>query len=190
MARMTTGKDSKQDYRTTKQLIEAIEARFGKITVDLAADFTNKVADLYFCAPDTPGITGPDALLGCLGVDCLVQDWTAWQHKHLGLYFDNCPFNSIMPFSNKHREEMVRGAETLLLIPDDATKAYMANVIGHADVYRLVGRVPFKINQETGQKESFPKDCAICHYKPNNDRPKYYFWDWKRNKILHTFIIE
>lgn len=185
MARMTTGKDSKQDYKTPKELIAAAEARFGKISIDLAADHTNKVADLYLCSPEDLFSHGE----GLLGRDCLEADWVAFQAQFPGMLWDNCPFNSIPDFSLKHKEEMKKGAESLLLIPDDATKAYMANVIGHADVYRLVGRIPFKIDPVTGKKEVFPKDCCIAHYRPGNDRPKYSFWDWRKNLIVHTFDV-
>lgn len=195
MARMSTGKDSKQDYKTPRNLIEAIEVRFGKISVDVAADFSNKVADLYFCEPngdirDLMGISSKEKGDGLLAVDCLSQDWVWWQTQHPGLFFDNPPFKKIPEFSCKHKEEMVRGCSSLLLIPDDATRAYVNNVLGHADIYRLVGRVPFKVDPVTGNKEVFPKDCAICHFYPGNDSPKYCFWDWRNNKILHEFRIE
>ena len=183
MARMTTGKDSKQDYKTPKELISACEARFGKISVDLAADAQNKVCKAYFCAPGT--ILHSE---GAIGEDSLAYDWSPMTIDCDDFLFLNPPFRMIPEFSKKFKEEAVKGAKGLFLIPDDATKAYMANVIGHADVYRLVGRVPFKVNED-GTKESFPKDCCIAHYYPGNDRPKYCFWDWKKNRIIHEFSI-
>jgi hypothetical protein len=184
MARVSSGTNSKQDYKTPKNLIEACEARFGKITVDLAADAHNRVCKAYFCAPET--LDNSD---GLIGVDSLAYDWAPMTVDCGDFLFSNPPFRKIPEFSSRFKEESVKGAKGLLLIPDDATKAYMGNVIGHADVYRLVGRVPFKVNED-GTKESFPKDCCVAHYYPGNDRPKYVYWNWKRNRIIHSFYLE
>lgn len=49
--RVTSGEDSKQDYQTPNDLIESIEARFGRIKFDLAAHRLNKRHPRYF-APE------------------------------------------------------------------------------------------------------------------------------------------
>jgi hypothetical protein len=47
-ARVSTGKDSKQDYRTPDDLFEVVNRRFGPVIFDLAAHAANKRHPRYF----------------------------------------------------------------------------------------------------------------------------------------------
>ena len=56
-ARISTGKDNKQDYATPADFMAAVTARFGPIAFDLAAHASNAKSPNYF-APVT-GRDGP-----------------------------------------------------------------------------------------------------------------------------------
>jgi DNA N-6-adenine-methyltransferase (Dam) len=186
MARISSGKNSKQDYQTPKALIEAVKKRFGPITLDLAARGYNKVCDRYI-APNTAVMdeeefSEQERLIDkdAFAINSLAQDW-AKLHKELGgTFWLNCPFNDIPTWSAKCALEGSRGTEILLLIPYGTTKAFMLNCVGKANLYLLEGRLQFILG------ESFPKDCVICHYGPQPDKGLC-FWDWKRDIIKHLF---
>jgi hypothetical protein len=179
MARISTGKNSKQDYQTPKALIESVEKRFGKITLDLAARSYNKVCDNYL-AP----CTGPEGPLSldkeAYGIDSFDHDWAELYKKLGGNFWLNCEFGDIGKWSARCALEANKGAQILLLIPYGTTKAFMANVVGKANLYLLEGRLQFIAG------ESFPKDCVIAHYGPAPDGG-ICFWDWKNDKITHVF---
>lgn len=179
MARISTGKNSKQDYQTPKEFVKAIEQRFGKISLDLAARSYNKVCERYL-AP----CTGPEGPLPfdreAYGIDSFDHNWAELYEKLGGIFWDNCEFNDIGRWSNRHKEMAVKGCNSLLLIPYGTTKAFMANVLGSADIYFLEGRLAFIPG------ESFPKDCVVAHYYPGCDG-NVFFWDWKRDRIVAEF---
>lgn len=49
--RVTSGANSKQDYETPDLLMAPVQARFGKVTFDLAAHAKNKKHERYFAPP-------------------------------------------------------------------------------------------------------------------------------------------
>lgn len=177
MARISTGKNSKQDYQTPKALIEAVEKRFGPITLDLAARSYNKVCSMYI-AP----CTGPEGPLPfdeeAFGIDSFDYDWSYLHDQFGGIFWLNCEFGDIGRWSEKCKIEGAKGANLLLLIPYGTTKAFMKNVLGKANLYMLEGRLQFIPG------ESFPKDCVIAHYKPDAFG-HIYFWDWKTDTIKY-----
>ena len=74
-ARISTGKDNKQDYSTPAELMSAVEGRFGPIAFDLAAHAGNAKSPNYF-APVT-GREGPlpvDTM--AYGMDAFDHDWS------------------------------------------------------------------------------------------------------------------
>jgi hypothetical protein len=179
MARISTGKNSKQDYQTQKELIQACEKRFGKLTLDLAARSYNKVCDRYI-AP----CTGPEGTLpldkAAYRIDSFDHDWSLLYQELGGVFWLNCEFGDIARWSAKCALEASKGANILLLIPYGTTKAFMANVLGVADLYLLEGRLQFIPG------ESFPKDCVIAHYHTDT-KGDVLFWDWKNNIIKYTY---
>lgn len=58
--RVTSGEDSKQDYGTQRELLDAVEQRFGPIAFDLAAHRANKKHARYFAPPVLVMPYGPD----------------------------------------------------------------------------------------------------------------------------------
>lgn len=121
-ARISTGKDSKQDYKTQADLMAAIVERFGPITFDLAALADNAQSHNYF-AP----CTGPEGPLPfdskALAIDAFDQDWakvSIMTHRRdgwIGLSWLNCEFGSIALWAARCVAEARRGANILLLTP-------------------------------------------------------------------------
>jgi hypothetical protein len=179
MARISTGKNSKQDYQTPKQLIEVCEKRFGKLTLDLAARSYNKVCSNYI-AP----CTGPEGPLPldkeAFRIDSFDHDWSLLYKELGGTFWLNCEFGNIANWRKKCASEASRGANILLLIPYGTTTAFIKNVLGVADVYMLVGRLQFIPG------ESFPKDCVVAHYHPGATGD-ILFWDWKKNVLKYGY---
>jgi hypothetical protein len=179
MARISTGKDSKQDYQTQIELVRAVEKRFGKITLDLAARSYNKICDKYL-AP----CTGPEGPLPfdkeAYGIDSFDYCWADIYYELQGLFWLNCEFGDIDRWSAKCKKEAENGAKIALLIPYGTTKAFMKNVLANADVYLLEGRLHFIKGQ------SFPKDCLIAIYSKYTSG-NIYFWDWKKDIIKAKF---
>lgn len=175
MPRLSTGTDSKQNYETPSDLIYAIEKRFGKILVDLAADIFNKKArDFYserYYSPES----------GCLGIDSLAQDWaqlSVFMRARAGVFFLNPPFKKIAPWAEKcaqTRPHLRTQHTIILLIPAAPGSNY------HRDYFHnqclnlwLNGRPIFD------GKDPFPKDCAL-HVFGSNIEPDYDVWEWKKD---------
>jgi len=179
MARISTGKNSKQDYQTPKQLIEACEKRFGKITLDLAARSYNKACERYI-AP----CTGPEGPLPfdkeAYAIDSFDQDWSRLYAELGGIFWLNCEFSDIASWAKKCYVDSCNGANITLLIPYGTTKAFRRWVLGKADLYMLEGRLQFIPG------ESFPKDCMICHFYPGSGK-NLYFWDWKKDDLVQLY---
>jgi hypothetical protein len=183
MARISSGINSKQDYKTPAELIAACDKRFGLIGLDLAAHSGNHVVSSYI-APCT-GPEGPMPFdLDAVAMDTFDQNWSSLYLEH-GLLWLNPPFGDIEQFSAKCVLEAQRGARILLLIPYGTTKAFNKNVLDQADIYMLIGRLQFI------EGESFPKDCIIAHYTPETItgqfKPEISFWDWKNDKIVSKY---
>lgn len=133
---------SKQDYATPWPFIRALEARFGKIELDLAATKDNTKAPLWI-TPEQ---------------DSLSMDWNAPNFTSARLAFLNPPFGSIAPWARKCAEaERLR---ILFLVPASVGSNWWAqHVHGQADLVLFVRpRLSFD------GKNSFPKDCAVAVY--------------------------
>jgi phage N-6-adenine-methyltransferase len=82
MVRASTGKDSKQDYGTPPELIDAVERRFGQIGFDLAASASNAQTGRYFDEAQ----------------DALRYDWSDIKLQNGEILWLNPPFANIMPW--------------------------------------------------------------------------------------------
>lgn len=156
---------SKQDYRTPKVFLDALEVRFGKIDVDLAATHENKVAPVCLT----------------LAEDSLAYCWTSsWADKNL---FLNPPFADIAPWAAKCAEEgprMKRGRIFLLTPASIGSDWFARNVFGQAMVLGLSPRIPFDgtpINPKTGRPDGYPKDLMISVYGP--ELHGFGCWRWR-----------
>jgi len=135
---------SKQDYRTPKEFLRAIERRFGRITFDLAASGTNAVCRKYFDEIE----------------DSLKQPWPT-----KGVLFLNPPYRWLRPWIAKcaeHRVKIKKGTVLLVLVPASIGSLWFErDVLSKADVEGLRPRLTFR-----GEIWPYPKDLMLLIYKP------------------------
>jgi hypothetical protein len=197
-ARISSGSDSKQDYKTQSDLMAAIVARFGPITFDLAALAANTQSPNYF-AP----CTGPEGPLPfddeAYGIDAFDHPWAHLatnrfrREGYTGLLWLNCEFNDIPTWAARCRDEAKQGANILLLTPASVGANWFSDLIApYADTYLLKPRLSFI------PKQTYNKDCMISHFvvpkirsygpfkvvgAPEDDTRVLEIWNWKKNKI-------
>lgn len=146
---------SKQDYSTPKNFRDAVVAKFGFPTFDLAANAHN------FFAPSDSEYFG-------VAANSLIEDWSSLR----GLLWLNCPFGNIEPWAAKCREESKKGARILFLVPASVGSNWFSlHVHTHAFVHFLNPRLSFD------GKNSFPKDCMLAEY--GIPIIGYDVWRWK-----------
>lgn len=163
-ARVSSGPDSRQDYATPRDFMDAVVARFGDVGFDLAASRTNTKAQFYCQAPDDP-----DEWF--MRRDAFAQDWNEIAETH-GLLWLNPPFADIAPWVRKCAAS--KGATILLLVPAAVgSNWFRDHVAGIADVSLLNGRLCFD------GKGLYPKDCMLARYAPDA-AGRIDVWTWKR----------
>lgn len=153
---------SKQDYGTPWELIRAVEGRWGKIGLDLAAhdDGRNAKAPLWFGPSD----------------DFLKQDFTSG----LGLPDDllcwcNPPFEDVGKWAAKWRADAEKGARIIALVPASIGSEWFAeHVFDRAAVIALRPRITFE-----GCKDPYPKDCMLLVYGLETSGSYFQTWRWK-----------
>lgn len=146
--------ESRQDFETPHDFIEAVAARFGRPVWDLAATNENRQAPYWFD----------------IATDSLKQDW----HRNDGLMWLNPPFSNIAPWAEKCAAEGVKGAKILFLVPASVGSNWFAqHVFEKCCVLFLNKRLTF-----VGAKDAYPKDCMLCCY--NCGLPDLFeVWRWK-----------
>lgn len=158
---VSSGKNSRQDYATPRDFIRAVEARFGRISWDLAADYTN--------------YKGPEGRYFDLEDDSLKQDW----HKLGGLLWLNPPFKMLGPWIQKCSEEWIKGAQILLLAPASVGSNWFAEYIhGKHHVLFLSPRLTFD-----GCSDPYPKDLMLIHFALPDGAfalDSYQCWRWDK----------
>jgi len=207
-ARISTGQNNKQDYKTPIEFMEAVVHHFGPIAFDLAARSYNTQSPHYF-AP----VTGPEGPLPldplAYGMDAFDHRWHelskpgTWENyppERKGLLWLNCEFNDIPPWATRCRNEANMGANILSLTPAAMGSTWFDELIADfADVYLLKGRISFIPG------EPYNKDCMLSHfYQTPADRKStlgpdhevswmgrdwrwMYVWDWRKDRILRRW---
>lgn len=146
---------SKQDYGTPWELIRAVEAKYGKIAVDLAASPENAKAEYYFTEAD----------------DFFAQDlyWPA-----NALCWVNPPFKNIGPWTEKCGRDAEQGARIVMLVPASVgAEWYARHVFGKAGVVALRPRLTFE-----GCDQPYPKDCILILW--GMGKTGFECWRWKQ----------
>jgi phage N-6-adenine-methyltransferase len=152
MPRQSPG-DSKQDYTTPRDLITAIEDRFGKIDFDLAATALDTVAPSHFGPAD----------------DSLLQDWTRLR----GVLWLNPPFRRIAPWAQKCRESAGSDRIIVMLTPASIGSTWFAEyVYDHALVVALTPRLTFG-----DCATPYPKDCMLSIF--DGAATGFAVWRWR-----------
>lgn len=146
---------SKQDYGTPWELIRAIEARFGKLTIDLAATAENAKCERYL---------DPER-------DSLIYTWRRAIEDGIGWL--NPPFSDIAPWAHK---AATCGSNLIMLVPASiGSEWFHAFVEGTAPIIGLRPRITFE-----GCADPYPKDCMLCVFGPvGRGLPLLSTWRWK-----------
>ena len=148
---------SRQDFGTPRPFLDAVEWRFGKIAVDLAAHEGNHVCERYFGS-------GGDA------PDSLTHPWPVDSGGPLWL---NPEFGNIAPWVAKCAA--YRGSRTILVLtPASIGTNWFADCVHRkAIVLGLSGRLSFD------GKAPYPKDLMLSVYAPSGAN-HFDVWDWRK----------
>ena len=146
---------SKQDYETPWELIHAVESRFGKFSIDLAARRDNAKA---------PACITPET-------DSLKISWYA---KSPTLCWLNPPFADIAPWAAKCKFEVAfsEHLRIIMLTPASVGSNWFAeHVHKKAWVLALSPRLTF-----VGAEQPYPKDCMLSLY--GFGKTDFDVWRW------------
>jgi phage N-6-adenine-methyltransferase len=151
---------SEQSVATPRDFLDAVEARFGKIDLDVAAESRNAVCQRYYALDH--------------GFDGLRDPWVG------NLNWCNPPFSKIAPWLEKARASAAQGHTSLVLIPASVgSNWWRDHVHRKCDVALLNGRLTF-----VGHTSPYPKDLALLVYYDNPfDSYDYAVWDWRKNEV-------
>jgi phage N-6-adenine-methyltransferase len=164
---------SKQDYGTPWSLIRAIEARWGSLTIDLAARADNAKAPLFITPEE----------------DSLKQNWT--ERIGGGLGWLNPEFADIDPWARQCKRYEV-GSDFIMLTPASIGSEWFAeHCEGNTKIVGLRPRIKFEgcHNLDKNKQRrcddsclgcaSYPKDCMLSLWGSRFDRePVFQTWRW------------
>lgn len=160
--------ESSGDIWTPWEFIYAVEARFGKLSIDLAASGPQSAKAKAFLTPER---------------DSLTVDW----HEYPGLSWLNCPYGNIAPWASKCAWERTQGWRGFLLVPASiGSNWFECSVWPYADTYS-VGRMVFDncFDRKTGQllRTVYPKDLILGHFdqKKNTGKQLIFWKNWKKD---------
>ena len=159
---------SRQDYATPFDFVRSIEARFGRLDIDLAGTALNKKA---------PKVITPEQ-------DSLQTTWQ-WALDFRPTCWLNPPFRDIMPWAAKCARTKVGAFEPvrriLFLTPASVgANWFRDHVYGKALVLFLCsnehgsGRLTFE-----GEKDPYPRDLILSVY---GEEPGFKMWGWRLPK--------
>ena len=164
---------SKQGYETPPEFIKAVERRFGKIHVDLAATDRSCSRGCHFISPEQDSLS--DAV-----------DWMDWglidiSDKRHRCAWLNPPFADLEPwmmkalaYSNEAREKKLWAMPLVMLTPASIGTNWFANVVhGNALVLGLSPRITF-----VGETQGYPKDLMLTVW--NCGVRGFDCWRWDR----------
>lgn len=142
--------------RTPPEFIAAVEERFGRIGVDLAATEENTVVRSGFgYFPN---------------INALTEEWTGGSLRWL-----NPPFANIGPWARRCAEESARGCRVALLIPASVGSDWFNSwVRPFAYVFELAPRLTF-----VGHSSCYPKDLILALYEKQRLTGRA-AWRWKK----------
>lgn len=149
---------SKQDYETPRDFLDAVEARWGALDVDLACTLANAKAPMAIAEEN---------------VDSLTVPWAAgYRDRNLWL---NPPFKLIDPWAEKCALEgpkMGRGRIFMLTPASIGTNWFHEHVRGKAMVLGISPRLTF-----VGASDPYPKDLMLSIFAPG--MVGFDSWRWK-----------
>lgn len=137
---------SEQAVQTPRDFLDAVEERFGRIYLDLAATRRNRVTHAYY---------GPRSHLE---KDALA---VAWPHHRSGLLWLNPPFGDITPWAFRCSEQRHRSKVGFLVPASVGASWFREFVTPYAYVFELAPRLKF-----VGHSSAYPKDLVFAMYTP------------------------
>lgn len=155
---------SRQDFGTPRAFLDAVELRFGPITIDLAAHEGNHVVSRWF---------GPDGE----APDSLVAEWPSE-----GLLWLNPEFADIEPWAAKCAAYRGDGRILSLTPASIGANWFARHVNRKAFVFGIQGRLSFD------GKSPYPKDCMLSVFGNLSDifadrrDATFDVWDWRNEK--------
>lgn len=159
---------SKQDYGTPLELVDAAEAKFGPIVLDLAAHEGNHVRDNWLGLP----------------FDSKTLPWAAMLGGKVGWL--NPPYNEIPAWAKKCDEEASRGARILFLVPASVSSNWFWKYCVQHAVYSVSPRPVFRgtpINPKTGRPDPFMKDLMLVAFGWAPGPLQRFVWREKRKRL-------
>lgn len=159
---------SKQDYSTPWELIRAVEGRWGKLDVDLAARADNAKVPLF--------VTPEQDSLKTSWIEIAVGRLDRGEDK-LGytLAWLNPPFARIGPWAAKCvKLALHTGLLRIVMLTPASVGAnwFRDHVHNRAMVYALNGRITFE-----GTEDPYPKDCMLSLF--GFGMTGFDVWTWK-----------
>lgn len=150
---------SEQNVQTPGYILDAVERKFGKLAVDLAA-LPHNTACTRFIAP---------------AEDSLLVDWT--RRLEGGIGWLNPPFSDIRPWAMKCAEESRKGARIVMLTPASISSKWFREHVGPVAtlVLGVYPKFAFVGSESVGV---YPKDLMIASYNCGGKRG-FYSWDWR-----------
>lgn len=152
-----------QHWGTPREFLDAVERRFGKIGLDLAAKAENHVAPVWF-GPGSP-VEIEDALNPS-------SNWSDWVDPR-ELRWLNPPFEDIEPWAAWCSSFRTLTTIAMLTPASIGTEWFRNHVHGRALVLGLSPRMAF-----VGCPDPFPKDLMLSVYGPLV-APGFDCWRWK-----------
>jgi len=151
---------SEQVVGTPRAFLDAVEARFGPIGLDLAANCENHVCDLWV-GPGSPLLGGTDALAPSF----------SWRGR--SLRWLNPPFGDIEPWAAKCAAERHHATIAMLIPAAVSTNYFAEHIHGKALVLAIRPRIRF-----VGHPTGFPKDLVLTVWGPWV-APGFDLWKWR-----------
>jgi phage N-6-adenine-methyltransferase len=146
---------SKQDYVTPREFIDAVIARFGPLSWDLAATADNKQAPRYFSYLQ----------------NSLDQDWNNLVDGNAWL---NPPFEDVEPWAEKCAAYTGTGRIFLLTPASTGANWFASYIFQQAQVILIKPRITFE-----GCEDPYPKDCILSIFGPGVTPGINEIWTWR-----------
>ena len=161
---------SKQDYATPREFLDAIRKRFGveRFVWDLAANKQNSVTNVrHYFGPDHLAPACRDALADtCLWRNLKGDLWLNPPYAHIEPWAEKCVTESLIANVAIHKQRI------FFLVPAAVgSNWYARHVHGKALVLFLSPRLSFD------GKAPYPKDCLLAVY---GEKPGAECWRWKK----------
>lgn len=146
---------SRQDYGTPREVIVAVERRFGLIGFDLAASKENTVVPAHYDEAS----------------DSLKQSWSL--SPRVRVAWINPPFANIRPWAEKCESVRDLARWTIMLVPASMGSMWWRDHVLHKCQADGIPRITF-----VGETIGYPKDLAILAYGFGVAGTG--FWDWRK----------